>query len=128
MEALIALDTHVVVWLHAGETERFPSGLSQRLDVEALVICPVVLLELEYLHEIGRISVNADRIFADLASEIGLTVCPHPFSKVIREALKQSWTRDPFDRMIVAHALSAGHGLVTKDETIRAHCASAFWG
>ncbi len=128
MEGLIALDTHVVVWLHAGETERFPSGLSQRLDVETLVICPVVLLELEYLHEIGRLSVNADRIFGDLASDIGLTVCPHPFSKVIREALKQSWTRDPFDRIIVAHAISANLGLVTKDETIRAYCATAFWG
>lgn len=127
MEALIALDTHVVAWLHAGETERFPGGVYQRLNTEELVICPIVLLELEYLHEIGRISENADRIFADLASEIGLAVCPHPFLEVIREALKQAWTRDPFDRMIVAHAISAGHELVTKDENILAHYSSAFW-
>ncbi len=125
---MIALDTHVVAWLHAGETERFPGDLLRRFDTGELIICPVVLLELEYLHEIGRLSVNAERIFADLASEIGLRVCPHPFLGVISEALRQPWTRDPFDRMIVAHAISAGHQLVTKDEKILAHFVSAVWG
>ena len=124
---MIGLDTHVVLWLHAGEVERFPAGLFQRLDTEDLVICPIVLLELEYLHEIGRISLNGDRIFADLASEIGLAVCPHPFSGVIREALKQTWTKDPFDRIIAAHSLASGHALATKDEMILANCSSAFW-
>ncbi|MFA7343259.1 MAG: PIN domain-containing protein [Terrimicrobiaceae bacterium] len=128
METLIALDTHVVAWLHAGETERFPAGVYRRLDAGELVVCPVVLLELEYLHEIGRLSVNADRIFADLAVEIGLGLCPYPFAGVIRESLKQAWTRDPFDRLIAAHALAAGHDLATKDENILAHCPSAFWG
>jgi len=124
---LIALDTHLVVWLHAGETDRLPTGLRQRLDTEDLVICPIILLELEYLRENDRISVNADRIFADLAAEIGLSLCPHPFAGVIRESLKQTWTRDPFDRIIVAHALAAGHALATKDVHIREHCSSAFW-
>ena len=124
---MIALDTHLVVWLHAGEIARLPPGLCQRLDAEDLVICPIVLLELEYLREIDRISVNADRIFADLAAEIGLGLCPHPFAGVIREALKQTWTRDPFDRIIVAHSLAAGHALATRDAHIRAHCRSAFW-
>jgi PIN domain nuclease of toxin-antitoxin system len=127
VEAVIALDTHAVVWLHAGETKRFPSKLYQRLDTGELVICPIVLLELEYLREIGRITVNADRIMSDLASEIGLAVCPHPFSDVVREALKQTWTRDPFDRMIAAHAIAAGHALATKDESILSHCPAAFW-
>jgi PIN domain nuclease of toxin-antitoxin system len=127
VEAVIALDTHLVVWLHAGETARLPPGLCQRLDTDDLVICPMVLLELEYLREIDRITVNADRILSDLAAEIGLGLCPHPFAGVIREALRQTWTRDPFDRIIVAHSLAAGHALATKDTHIRAHCPSAFW-
>lgn len=127
METVIALDTHVVIWLHAGEVDRFPAEVSRCLDAESLVICPMVLLEIECLHEIGRLTVNADRILGDLASDIALSLCPHPFSSVIRESLKQTWTRDPFDRIIAAHALVSGHRLVTKDESILAHCPAAFW-
>lgn len=127
MEAVITLDTHVVIWLHAGMTERFPAEVYRRLDTEDLVISPMVLLELEYLHEIGRLTVNADRIFADLASEIALSLCPHPFGEIMRAALKQTWTRDPFDRIIAAHALVARHALATKDESLRTHCPAAFW-
>jgi len=42
---LIALDTHVVVWLHAGETGRLPEGVRRRLDTEQALVCPIVLLE-----------------------------------------------------------------------------------
>ena len=127
MEPLIALDTHVVVWLHAGETGRLPEGVRRRLDTEQALVCPIVLLELESLYEISRISVNADKIMGDLSAEIGLHLCPHPFPQVIRESLKQSWTRDPFDRIIAAHATVAGYNLATKDETILTNCSSAFW-
>ena len=37
------------------------------------------------------------------------------------------WTRDPFDRMIAAHAITHDHDLLTKDESILAHCKNAFW-
>lgn len=127
MEALIALDTHVAVWLHAGEVQRLPEKTYQRLDCEELVICPIVLLEMEYLREIDRITVSAERIFADLSMEIGLRLCDHPFNEIIRESLVQNWTRDPFDRLISAHAVVAGHDLVTRDNEIHRHCSAAFW-
>lgn len=42
-------------------------------------------------------------------------------------ALKESWTRDPFDRLIVANAKAAGAPLITKDERIRKHYRRAIW-
>lgn len=127
MEAVIALDTHVAVWLHAGELERFPATLQRQLDAANLVISPMVLLEMEYLREIGRLNFSSEKILADLVADLGLRVCDHPFPAIMREAVKQIWTRDPFDRIIVAHALVAGHRLATKDDTIRAHCPAAGW-
>lgn len=124
---MIALDTHVAVWLHAGELERFPQSLQGRLDASDLVICPIVLLEMEYLREIGRLNFTSEEILGDLGADLGLRVCDHSFPAIIREAVKQTWTRDPFDRIIVAHALAAGYRLATKDETIRAHCREAVW-
>lgn len=127
METVIALDTHVAVWLHAGELERFPPTLQRRLDAAELVICPIVLLEMEYLREVGRLNFTSEKILADLVADLGLRVCDHPFPAIVREAVKQTWTRDPFDRIIVAHALAAGHRLATKDDTIRARCREAVW-
>ncbi len=124
---MIALDTHVVVWLHAGETKKLPPSLLKLIDSENAVICPVIKLELEYLLEAGKILVGGDEILSDLASDIGLTVCDHSFSAVIQEALKQTWTHDPFDRIITAHALTAGYQLATKDRTIAKNCSAAFW-
>lgn len=124
---MIELDTHVVVWLHAGEIKRFPKPVRTKLDSEELGICPIVLLELEYLNEIDRITVPADRIFADLATEIGLRVMEQSFSVVVRKSLQQDWTRDPFDRIISAHALLSGNPLATKDAQLRKHCSNAFW-
>jgi PIN domain nuclease of toxin-antitoxin system len=128
MAAMIELDTHVVAWLHAGELKRIPKRVRSRLEKDDLQICPVVLLELEYLLEIGRLTVPADRIFADLAAEIGLRVADHSFPGVIQESLRQNWTRDPFDRVIAAHAIVSGNALATKDAILRKHCPPAFWG
>lgn len=124
---MIALDTHAVVWLHAGETGLFPETARKRLDEEASVLCPLVALELEYLYEIERIALPADTILADLATEIGLELCSRPFATTLRVSLKQKWTRDPFDRIIAAHAVANNLDLLTKDRSILDHCERAFW-
>ena len=45
----------------------------------------------------------------------------------VEAAERLSWTRDPFDRLIVAQASLAGAPLVTKDRMIRKHFAKAAW-
>jgi len=124
---MIALDTHVVVWLHAGETDLLPELGCRRLNNEPGVVCPLVALELEYLYEIERITYPADTILADLREEIGLAICQQPFASTLRASLKVKWTRDPFDRIIAAHAIAHGYDLLTKDAHLLAHCEKAFW-
>lgn len=53
---MILLDTHVVAWLHAGLVERLPPHARELLEDEDLGMSQMVCLELEYLHEIGRLS------------------------------------------------------------------------
>jgi PIN domain nuclease of toxin-antitoxin system len=124
---VIHLDTHVVVWLYQGETDRFPESVRATLDSEPLAISPIVLLEMAYLHEIGRIRTSAGEILAYLHEAIGLEQDPTPFSAVMARSPGQTWTRDPFDRIITAQAIGAGAGLVTRDEEIRRHCSFARW-
>lgn len=113
------LDTHVVVWLAAGEFERIPPSLHQRLAADSLRVSPMVRLELTYLHEKGRLSEPAGRILDQLEQAIGLVEATGSFGAAVRAAETLTWTRDPFDRMIAADALVSFATLATKDEAIR---------
>lgn len=114
------LDTHVVVWMYAGEHHRFPGTLRDRLNSNSLRISPMVRLELTYLYEVGKITDPPDRIIGELLTTVGLTEDTQPFSRVIDVAERVSVTRDPFDRIIIAQALAAKNALATKDERILA--------
>jgi PIN domain nuclease of toxin-antitoxin system len=92
-----------------------------------LFVSPIVDLELQYLHEIGRIGKRPEAVLSALSAEIGLAPDPQPLEKIVGRARELHWTRDPFDRLIVASALLAGGRLVTKDTLIRKHCKAALW-
>jgi PIN domain nuclease of toxin-antitoxin system len=124
---MIYLDTHVVLWLYEGLLKKLPRAARKAIDENDLLISPIVRLELQYLHEIKRSTKPAGTILADLGAQIGVTVCDLPFDRVVREASELSWTRDPFDRLIVAQALCRNSRLLTKDRGIRKHAPLAFW-
>ncbi len=124
---MIYLDTHVVVWLYAGLVERFSNPIQEMLNEHDLLVSPIVRLELQYLYEINRVSVEANVILNDLSQRLGLTICPKPFDAVTARATMMAWTRDPFDRILVAHASLGDSILISKDQMIRSHYANARW-
>jgi PIN domain nuclease of toxin-antitoxin system len=124
---LIYLDTHVVVWLYAGQTTIFSQSIQELINRNDIYISPIVRLELQYLFETNRITDKPNSIISDLSSRIGLQVDGEPFDKVINVALAIPWTRDPFDRIIVANASLNNHILVTKDRAILANFSLAKW-
>jgi PIN domain nuclease of toxin-antitoxin system len=127
MVSLFHLDTHVVLWLF-GDTDRtWPLRVRELLDGAMLRYSPMVELELGYLHEIGRVRVPPARVLGALEPVFALKPASEAFADVARIALTLSWTRDPFDRLIVAQAIAGGAGLITHDETIRANFAGAVW-
>lgn len=127
MAGLIRLDTHVVVWLYTGEIERLSAAAVEAIEGHQPCISPMVQLELTYLHEIGRLTVSGAEIVGDLQERIGLRLSDASMSAVVHAAASLSWTRDPFDRMIVADAVVAATDLVTKDELIRSNITFARW-
>jgi PIN domain nuclease of toxin-antitoxin system len=125
---VIHLDTHVVVWLYAGDLTRFPSAARRRLEREELRVSPIVALELDYLHEVGRTAEDASAVLGELARTVGLAQDEGNLAAVVAAARVLTWTRDPFDRLIVGHAAAAGAALLTKDRTIRRRYRHALWG
>ena len=121
------LDTHVVAWLYANQVDLLSERVRRCLEEQEIFVSPMVLLELDFLSEIGRISEGGSRIYENLHARIGLKVCPLEFSRVVEAASLQTWTRDPFDRVIVGHAAASGGELATRDEIIHRHYDRAVW-
>ncbi len=126
MEAVVHLDTHVVMWLFAGDRRRL-KPVWKTLDRSDLVLSPMAVVELQFLYEIGRAKSPAEEVLAALVERVGLRVSDAPFAHVALAALEQSWTRDPYDRIIVANAAFERKRLVTSDESILAHYSRAIW-
>lgn len=124
---MIYLDTHVVVWLHAGLTDKLSNLAKSLINENELYISPIVRLELQYLYEIGRIKEPSDTILASLFNRIGLRICEKDFNLTIGQALEISWTRDPFDRLIVGNAMVNDNILLAKDKNLLSNYSRARW-
>lgn len=124
---MIYLDTHVVAWLYFGQAQELSRDAAAAIESSPLFISPMVLLELGYLHELGRLAVTAEKIVQTLAGDIGLEIAQQPFADVARQALHETWTRDPFDRLIVAQAKLSQSRLLSRDRLIRQHYRHAIW-
>jgi PIN domain nuclease of toxin-antitoxin system len=123
----IFLDTHVIVWLFLGSNDKLSEKVKNLIEKNDLYICPIVILELEYLKEIGRINSTANDIVTDLQAKIGLLIDDLSFEIVSRKAADLTWTRDPFDRLIAASAIARGYPLITKDASILNNLSLATW-
>lgn len=124
---MIYLDTHVVVWLYAGLVEKFNQPVKDLINENELHICPVVRLELQNLYEIQRITDDPKDIVEDLSMRLGLKVCEKDFNTIVSKAMTLSWTRDPFDRLVVANAALDDNVLISKDQYILGHYPNARW-
>ncbi|MFT4034215.1 MAG: PIN domain-containing protein [Patulibacter sp.] len=123
------LDTHVIVWLAAGEHARIPSAVKARLGTGALLHSPQVRMELEYLAAKGVLTATPEQVLGSLRG-LGLREeTSMPYDRVVdcaTDAAMRDWEhRDPFDRLIVAHARADGALLITKDQRIREYWSGA---
>jgi PIN domain nuclease of toxin-antitoxin system len=122
------LDTHALIWLNPGETAGLSDRARRAVDADdQLLLSPMVLLELENLHEIRRFRYSAEDWMANIGAYFGIQICSYPFGLVMEQALREKWTRDPFDRIIVAHARARKAPLITSDAKIRRHYDLAVW-
>jgi len=121
------LDTHAAVLLWEGRIETFGTASREILETAQLSVSPVVRLELQFLREIGRLQVEPDALLGGLELDLGVAPARDPLAEVIAASMRLSWTRDPFDRLLVGHALLRSARFVTRDRLIQQHFAGAVW-
>lgn len=127
LETEVFLDTHVVVWLYEGAAERFSKRAKKVIEDSTLWVSPMSLLEIDCLHECKKISCSSHVIQKDLNDRIDLNIANDSFTEIVQEATGLRWTREPFDRLIVAHASLRQASLLTKDSLIKKLFSRCIW-
>lgn len=117
---VILLDTHAAIWLATRHPRSRPLERFQRL-----YLSPVSVLEVQFLLEAGRLRLAAGRSADELADDDRWRLDEPPAAKLFARACELSWTRDPFDRLLAAHALVRGWKLATADDTLLEHLPSS---
>lgn len=124
----VYLDTQIVLWLAAARIKKITKDASRAIESSDLIISPIVLVELQYLFEIGRVVKPPLAILDQLKTLLGLKLSEHPFPQVAHAAVFETWTRDPFDRIVVAQARSDGYReLISSDLAIQQNYSKTIW-
>ena len=123
----VCLDTHAVVWIVGGHAKKIGQEARALIARAELLLSPAVTLELQFLYEVGRVNAPAGDAVRTLQQALNVRVATDTFDNVVSAALAESWTRDPFDRLIVAHARMLGALLLSRDRRIAAAYSNTRW-
>ena len=112
--SVILLDTNALLWLHQGHAR------SRRLRTayQRLYVSPASILELQFLVEAGRLRLCGQATVNDLVDDDRWMIDDPPSDRWFATAVKVGWSRDPFDRLIVAHAGLRNWRLATGDDAL----------
>ena len=119
----ILLDTHVLLWMATGSS-KLKSAARRLIDDPAndLTFSAVSIWEIAIKNSLGQASFSVDlTAFHKGLFAIGVTELP--ISSIHAAATEQLPTRhkDPFDRMLIAQAITEGMTLLTADKDVAAY-------
>lgn len=123
----VYLDTHAVVWLYTKELNKFSKNGLEILKNNYLLISPMAKLELQYLYDKNRVNASPDQVINSLRQVIHLNICQKNWLDIVNVALTCDFTRDAFDRLIVAHAMLNNSILISKDSNLTKHYQNCIW-
>ena len=118
----VLLDTHVLVWA-ATTPERLGSSADLLADADVRLVSAVSIWELAIKQRLGKLSVRSDvrtwtrRVTTELVLEHLPVTADH--AAAVEHLLDVH--RDPFDRLLVAQAVTEGAVLLTADERLTAY-------
>lgn len=120
----VLLDTHILLWIltHSPKLKKITwldTGLPWHLS-------PISFLEMKFLQECGRIQIDFEKIVSNLKKDNRFIIDDPSLDALCEKAFLLGWTRDPFDRLLVAHSMVRHLPLGTCDGHIREHYSHIF--
>jgi PIN domain nuclease of toxin-antitoxin system len=120
------LDTHALIWALEGGSRL--SKTARRVIENArneILVSAVSAWEIAIKKAIGRLEAPDDLIEA--VDDAGFIRCPLGFAEAKRLKELGLHHYDPFDRMLIAHALEEGVPIVTRDPQFALYQVQIVW-
>ena len=116
----LLLDTHLMLW--AMQDSRLLSAAARKRmrAAEAVYVSAASLWEVAIKAALGKLSIDSDQLEAKL-EEAGFRPLPITWQHAVQLRKLPMRHRDPFDRMLVAQAISEPLHLLTHDDALAAY-------
>ncbi|MEW2445843.1 type II toxin-antitoxin system VapC family toxin [Micromonospora marina] len=112
----LLLDTHVALWAITGDATLGVEFLDRLRHDPDVFLSPVSLWEITIKQQAGKLSGPPD--LAERVRDMGFRELPVTHDHAITAGRLPSHHRDPFDRMLVAQAITEDLTLATRDASI----------
>ncbi len=122
----LLLDTHTLLWWRDDSPRLSSRARSEIADATNEILVSVATLwEISIKRVLGKLSFPDD--LEEVVREESFGLVPISFQHLRRLEILPGLHRDPFDRMLVAQALTEGVPLVTNDRALLAYGAPTLW-
>ena len=112
----LLLDTHAFLWWRSAPSRLGPAARQAIAESETVYVSMASAWEAAIKVSIGKLKLDAP--FEEGVTESGFRPLPITFRHVDHLAALPPFHRDPFDRMLIAQALTDGLTMVTGDRRI----------
>ncbi|MET8282561.1 type II toxin-antitoxin system VapC family toxin [Micromonospora sp. NPDC005174] len=112
----LLLDTHVALWAITGDPTLGTELLDRLRHEPDIFLSPVTLWEITIKQSTGKLAGPPD--LAERVRDMGFRELPVTHVHAIAAGRLPSHHRDPFDRMLVAQAITEGLTLASRDPSI----------
>ena len=126
----LLIDSQVFVWLDIG-SPKLPARVKRHLEhtENEIFLSLASIWELQIKESIGKLSMR--RSITDLVeahcAQNGLSVLPIQLSHIAATARLPDLHRDPFDRLLIAQAMTEDLQFVTADAVIEDYPVQVLW-
>jgi len=118
------VDTHVLIWI-ARDPDRIAKGTLKTMQDAAndLLVSVVSAWEIAVKQSLGKLDLPgpAEEWLPELLARSGLQAVAPGLAAALRVRTLPWHHRDPFDRLLVAHAIEDGYTLVSRDHVFAAY-------
>ena len=123
------LDTHALIWFIGGKNELSRiARLSIEADEATNFVSIATLWEIAVKISLGKLELKTP--FNEINGQIlenGFEILPITFDDTITVSALPFHHRDPFDRIIIAQAITNGLPIISKDERFFSYDVKVIW-
>ena len=118
----LLLDTHIFIWSVDDDPKLSDAAWSMIETADAVYVSSASLWEAAIRYQLGRLSVEPEKL-AEAVAASGFLELPIRLHHAVAVAKLPALHRDPFDRLLIAHAISEPLHLLTADTQLEPYSA-----